>query len=103
MSSLGVIAILFLFVIMILNIKIIKIQKKILHYLLMDGIIEFFLLEIFFIINNDYIPIIPKKIEYNLFNIYRLCLYIYIYIYIMLINYKTLIIFLMYLKNTVYP
>jgi len=49
MSSLGVIAILFLFLIMILNIKIIKIHKNILHYLLMDGIIEFFLLEIFFI------------------------------------------------------
>jgi hypothetical protein len=29
----------------------------------MDGIIEFFLLEIFFIINNDYILILPTKLS----------------------------------------
>jgi hypothetical protein len=46
-----------------ITIKTIKIHKNILHYLIMDGIIEFFLLEIFFIINNDYIPILPTKLS----------------------------------------
>jgi len=47
-----------------LNIKITKIHENVLHYLPMGGIIELiFLLEIFFIIDNDYIPILPKKLS----------------------------------------
>jgi NADH:ubiquinone oxidoreductase subunit 6 (subunit J) len=60
----GAIVILFLFVVMMLNIKIVEIHKNVLRYLHVGGIIGFiFLLEIFFIINNDYIPILPKKLS----------------------------------------
>jgi NADH-quinone oxidoreductase subunit J len=60
----GAIAILFLFVIMMLNIKIVEIHENVLCYLLVGGIIELlFLLEFFFIIDNDYIPILPKKLS----------------------------------------
>jgi len=47
-----------------LNIKIAEIHENVLHYLPMGGIIELiFLLEIFFIIDNDYIPILPTKLS----------------------------------------
>jgi NADH:ubiquinone oxidoreductase subunit 6 (subunit J) len=60
----GAIVILFLFVVMMLNIKIVEIHKNVLRYLHVGGIIGFiFLLEIFFIINNDYIPILPKNLS----------------------------------------
>jgi NADH-ubiquinone oxidoreductase chain 6 len=60
----GAIVVLFLFVVMMLNIKIAKIHKNVLRYLLVGGIIGFiFLLEIFFIIDNDYIPILPTKLS----------------------------------------
>jgi NADH-ubiquinone oxidoreductase chain 6 len=58
------IAILFLFVVMMLNIKTTKIHENVLCYLPMGGIIGLiFLLEIFFIIDNDYIPILLTKLN----------------------------------------
>jgi NADH-ubiquinone oxidoreductase chain 6 len=58
----GAIAVLFLFVVMMLNIKIAEIHENILRYLPVGGIIGLlFLLEIFLIVDNDYIPILPTK------------------------------------------
>jgi NADH-ubiquinone oxidoreductase chain 6 len=58
------IAILFIFVVMMLNIKIIKIHENVFRYLPMGGIIGLiFLLKIFFIIDNDYIPVLPTKLS----------------------------------------
>jgi NADH:ubiquinone oxidoreductase subunit 6 (subunit J) len=58
------IVVLFLFVLMMLNIKLAKIHENVLHYLHVDGIIGLiFLLETFFIIDNDYIPILPTKLS----------------------------------------
>jgi NADH-ubiquinone oxidoreductase chain 6 len=53
----GAIAVLFLFVVMMLNIKIAEIHENALRYLPVGGIIGLiFLLEIFLIVDNDYIP-----------------------------------------------
>ena len=58
----GAIAVLFLFVVMMLNIKIAEIHENILRYLPVGGIIGLlFLLEMFLIVDNDYIPILPTK------------------------------------------
>ena len=58
----GAIAVLFSFVVMMLNIKIAEIHENVLRYLPVGGIIGvIFLLEIFFIVDNDYIPILPTK------------------------------------------
>jgi len=58
------IVILFLFVLMMLNIKLVKIHENVLRYLHVGGIIGLiFLLETFFIIDNDYIPILPTKLS----------------------------------------
>jgi NADH-ubiquinone oxidoreductase chain 6 len=60
----GAIAVLFLFVVMMLNIKIGEIHENVLRYLPVGGIIGLiFFLEIFFIIDNDYIPILPTKLS----------------------------------------
>ena len=60
----GAIAVLFLFVVMMLNIKIAEIHENVLRYLPVGGIIGvIFLLEIFFIVDNDYIPILPTKLS----------------------------------------
>ena len=54
----GAIAVLFLFVVMMLNIKIAEIHENALRYLPVGGIIGLiFLLEIFLIVDNDYIPL----------------------------------------------
>nr|UQV94640.1 NADH dehydrogenase subunit 6 [Haplopteris ensiformis]UQV94660.1 NADH dehydrogenase subunit 6 [Haplopteris ensiformis] len=58
----GAIAVLFLFVVMMLDIKIAKIHENILRYLPVGGIIGLiFWLEIFVILDNDYIPILPTN------------------------------------------
>nr|QFK69625.1 NADH dehydrogenase subunit 6 [Pogonatum inflexum] len=60
----GAIAVLFLFVVMMLNIKIAEIHENVLRYLPVGGLIGvIFLLEIFFIVDNDYIPILPTKLS----------------------------------------
>jgi NADH-ubiquinone oxidoreductase chain 6 len=60
----GAIVVLFLFVVMMLNIKIAKIHENVFGYLSVGGIIGlYFLLEIFFIINNDYVLILPTKLS----------------------------------------
>ena len=54
----GAIAVLFLFVVMMLNIKVAEMHENVLRYLPVGGIIGLlFLLEIFLIVDNDYIPI----------------------------------------------
>jgi NADH-ubiquinone oxidoreductase chain 6 len=54
----GAIAVLFLFVVMMLNIKIAEIHENALRYLPVGGIIGLiFLLEIFLIVDNDYLPL----------------------------------------------
>nr|YP_009317704.1 NADH dehydrogenase subunit 6 [Zygodon viridissimus]AOY35751.1 NADH dehydrogenase subunit 6 [Zygodon viridissimus] len=60
----GAIAVLFLFVVMMLNIKIAEIHENVLRYLPVGGIIGvIFLLEIFFIVDNDYIPILSTELS----------------------------------------
>jgi NADH-ubiquinone oxidoreductase chain 6 len=62
----GAIAVLFLFVVMMLNIKIAEIHENVLRYLPVGGIIGLiFLLEVFLIVDNDYIPILPSKFSTN--------------------------------------
>jgi NADH-ubiquinone oxidoreductase chain 6 len=58
----GAIAVLFLFVVMMLHIRIEEIHENVLRYLPVGGIIGLiFLLEIFLMVDNDYIPILPTK------------------------------------------
>jgi NADH-ubiquinone oxidoreductase chain 6 len=60
----GAIAVLFLFVVMMLNIKIAEIHENILRYLPVGGIIGLiFLLEIFLIVDNDYIALLPTELS----------------------------------------
>lgn len=60
----GAIAVSSSFVVMMLNIKIAEIHENVLRYLPVGGIIGLiFLLEIFFIVDNDYIPILPTKLN----------------------------------------
>uniref|UniRef100_UPI0031F35B54 NADH dehydrogenase subunit 6 n=1 Tax=Zygnema cf. cylindricum TaxID=3142258 RepID=UPI0031F35B54 len=60
----GAIAVLFLFVVMMLNIKIAEIHENVLRYLPVGGIIGLiFLFEICLIVDNDYIPILPTKLS----------------------------------------
>eukprot|EP00897_Mesotaenium_endlicherianum_P002518 jgi/Mesen1/2294/ME001545S01380 len=55
-----------LFVVMMLNIKIAEIHENVLRYLPVGGIIGLiFLLEIFLIVDNDYIPILPTQLSTN--------------------------------------
>ena len=66
----GAIAVLFLFVVMMLNIKLVEINENILRYLPIGGLIGLiFLFEIFLIIDSDLIPILgfPKKFSTDLF------------------------------------
>lgn len=54
----GAIAVLFLFVVMMLNVKLAEINEKRLRYLPIGGLLAFlFLLEIFLIVDNDLIPL----------------------------------------------
>lgn len=58
----GAIAVLFLFVVMMLNIKLAEINEKRLRYLPIGGVLGFlFLLLIFLIVDNDLIPLLPNK------------------------------------------
>jgi NADH-ubiquinone oxidoreductase chain 6 len=58
----GAIAVLFLFVVMMLNIKIAEIHENALRYLPVGGLIGIiFLLEIFLIVENDYIPLFESE------------------------------------------
>jgi len=66
----GAIAVLFLFVVMMLNIKLVEINENILRYLPIGGFIGLiFLFEIFLIIDSDLIPILefPKKFSTDFF------------------------------------
>nr|QJH91891.1 NADH dehydrogenase subunit 6 [Gnetum gnemon] len=56
----GAIAVLFLFVVMMLNIQIAEIHEKVLRYLPVSGIIgPIFWWEMFLILDNDHIPLLP--------------------------------------------
>jgi len=56
----GAIAVLFLFVVMMLNIKAAEISENILHFMPIGGLIGLiFLLEIFLVVENDFIPVMP--------------------------------------------
>lgn len=58
----GAIAVLFLFVVMMLNIKLAEINENVLRYLPMGGIIGLiFLFELFLIVDNDLIPALPAR------------------------------------------
>ena len=58
----GAIAVLFLFVIMMLNIRLAEINEKRLRYLPIGGVLGFlFGLEIFLIVDNDLIPLLSDK------------------------------------------
>ncbi len=60
----GAIAVLFLFVVMMLNIRLEEINEKKLRYLPVGGLVGFlFLLETFLIIDNDLIPLISYQEE----------------------------------------
>lgn len=81
----GAIAVLFLFVVMMLNIKLVEINENILRYLPIGGLIGLiFLFEIFLIIDNDLIPVLgfPKSISTDfflssgLFNIFLTILFV---------------------------
>jgi NADH-ubiquinone oxidoreductase chain 6 len=62
----GAIAVLFLFVVMMLNIKVAEIHENILRYLPVGGIIGIiFLIEIFLIVDNDYILMLPTSLLSN--------------------------------------
>ena len=67
----GAIAVLFLFVVMMLNIKLAEINEKRLRYLPIGGVLGFlFLLLIFLIVDNDLIPLLqdlanPESISNN--------------------------------------
>ena len=66
----GAIAVLFLFVVMMLNIKLVEINENILRYLPIGGLIGLiFLFEIFLIIDSDLIPILgfPKALSTDFF------------------------------------
>ena len=61
----GAIAVLFLFVVMMLNVKLAEINEKRLRYLPIGGLLGFlFLLEIFLIVDNDLIPLIGENTYY---------------------------------------
>jgi NADH-quinone oxidoreductase subunit J len=59
----GAIAVLFLFVVMMLNIKISEVIDEIYQYLPVGGLIGIiFLLEVFIIVDNDFVPLLPVEI-----------------------------------------
>lgn len=66
----GAIAVLFLFVVMMLNIKVAEIHENVLRYLPVGGIIGLiFLLEIFLIVDNETIPLFePATLQANYFS-----------------------------------
>jgi len=63
----GAIAVLFLFVVMMLNIKLVEINENILRYLPIGGLIGLiFLFEIFLIVDSDLIPILHLDPQFSL-------------------------------------
>jgi NADH-ubiquinone oxidoreductase chain 6 len=65
----GAIAVLFLFVVMMLNIKLAEINEKKLRYLPVGGLLGIlFLFEIFLIIDNDLIPLLVFDLDCPPFN-----------------------------------
>ena len=63
----GAIAVLFLFVVMMLNIKLAEINEKRLRYLPIGGFLGIlFLLEIFVIVDNDLIPLLHGPQEFSI-------------------------------------
>ena len=61
----GAIAVLFLFVVMMLNVKLAEVNEKRLRYLPIGGLLGFlFLLEIFLIVDNDLIPLIAANTDF---------------------------------------
>jgi NADH-ubiquinone oxidoreductase chain 6 len=67
----GAIAVLFLFVVMMLNIKLVEINENILRYLPIGGLIGLiFLFEIFLIVDSDLIPILHLDPQFSLSNAY---------------------------------
>lgn len=66
----GAIAVLFLFVVMMLNIKISEVQDEIYQYLPVGGLIGFiFLSEIFLILESDFVPLLSQNLlstDYNI-------------------------------------
>ncbi len=64
----GAIAVLFLFVVMMLNIKLAEINEKKLRYLPVGGLLGIlFLFEIFLIVNNDLVPVFNMNDKLNNF------------------------------------
>jgi NADH-quinone oxidoreductase subunit J len=60
----GAIAVLFLFVVMLLQIKLSSIEDEFFNYLPIGSLIGFlFLLEIFFVLSQDFTPLIDNKIR----------------------------------------
>jgi NADH-ubiquinone oxidoreductase chain 6 len=67
----GAIAVLFLFVVMMLNIKLVEINENILRYLPIGGLIGLiFLFEIFLIVDSDLIPILHIDSQFSLSSLY---------------------------------
>ena len=61
----GAIAVLFLFVVMMLDIKISEVQDEILQYLPVGGLIGvIFFLEIFLVLEGDFVPLLSEKATY---------------------------------------
>jgi NADH-ubiquinone oxidoreductase chain 6 len=67
----GAIAVLFLFVVMMLNIKLVEINENILRYLPIGGLIGLiFLFEVFLIVDSDLIPILHLDPQFSLSSAY---------------------------------
>nr|AGH24358.1 NADH dehydrogenase subunit 6 [Reclinomonas americana ATCC 50283] len=66
MVYVGAIAVLFLFVVMMLNVRLVQFNTSMLKYLPLGGVIGLiFLLELFLIIDSDLIPLFGLNIEQN--------------------------------------
>ncbi len=75
----GAIAVLFLFVVMMLNIKINELNENWVRYIPIGGVISLiFLLEIFLILDSDFIPLITLDIKYfENYNVLSECISLY--------------------------
>jgi len=71
----GAIAVLFLFVVMMLNIKLVEINENVLRYLPIGGLIGLiFLFEVFLIVDSDLIPMLHLNPQFSLSGDYTLYL-----------------------------
>ena len=67
----GAIAVLFLFVVMMLNIKLAEIHENVLRYLPIGGLIGLiFLFEVLLVVDNDLIPVLSTSLESSSNNIF---------------------------------